>query len=466
LACTVWQAQAAEPKSPDGRDAVVLSSVEGTVEFVAVGSTNWVPARLNQVLYLGDGLRVGDNSRATLRNALKAVLRLGPRSEFRVEAEEDRSVFRMLKGLFFIFRRDKANRTLFQTPTASAATRGTEFMVTAAEDGSMSVSVLDGEVALRNRVDQLVLTNGQQGLALPGQAPTRTPVLVAHNLIQWCLYYPAVLNPDDLRLNPAEREALATSLAAYRSGNLVRALEAYPAHRPPAADPERIYLASLALTVGDVPRADALLQAITQPSALAAALEKLIAAVQFTTFTNAAPPATATEWLAESYYRQSRASEDPDALRRALLAAQAAVTNAPNFGAAWARLAELEFCFGRTDKARQALERALTLSPDNAQARTIMGFLLSAGNRIPEATRYFDQAIALDGGLGNAWLGRGLCRLRQLQLRRGPGQPVQLRHAPQQRTVPRRGLRHRHAAAHPGGQSLRPNLLPGLSLGR
>ena len=43
------------------------------------------------------------------------------------------------------------------------------------------------------------------------------------------------------------------------------------------------------------------------------------------------------------------------------------------------------------------------------------GFLLSARNQIPEAIKSFDEAIALDGALGNAWLGRGLCRIRSGQ---------------------------------------------------
>ena len=41
------------------------------------------------------------------------------------------------------------------------------------------------------------------------------------------------------------------------------------------------------------------------------------------------------------------------------------------------------------------------------------GFLLAAQNKTPQAIDWFNQAIAVDSALGNAWLGRGLCRIRR-----------------------------------------------------
>src|SRR5207249_676094 len=100
-------------------------------------------------------------------------------------------------------------------------------------------------------------------------------------------------------------------------------------------------------------------------------------------------------------------------LDEALAAARQAVAKAPASGFGWERVAELEFSFGRIDASVAALDRALELAPRNAQAIALKGFLLSAQNRIGEAIKSFDQAIALDGALANAWLGRGLCRIRR-----------------------------------------------------
>src|SRR5262249_33662007 len=106
-------------------------------------------------------------------------------------------------------------------------------------------------------------------------------------------------------------------------------------------------------------------------------------------------------------------------LRKALAFAQAAVTNSPTFSFAWARVAELEFSFGRIREAQEAVRHSLALAPRNAEAISLNGFLLAAQNQTREAILEFSKAIAVDSGLGNAWLGRGLCRIRRGDLRGG-----------------------------------------------
>src|SRR5207248_7793690 len=68
---------------------------------------------------------------------------------------------------------------------------------------------------------------------------------------------------------------------------------------------------------------------------------------------------------------------------------------------------------------QDALAHALRLSPRNAQAIALHGFVLATKNRIDDALATFNEAIAADGSLGNAWLGRGLCRIRRGQNEQG-----------------------------------------------
>src|SRR5262249_46868781 len=118
-------------------------------------------------------------------------------------------------------------------------------------------------------------------------------------------------------------------------------------------------------------------------------------------------PDTASEWLAVSYAHQATNN-----LKSALEAARKAVQLSPHFGFGWEPVGELEFSFGRSSAAREAVERSLKHSPRNAQAYALNGFLLAAEERTKEALNAFDQAIEIDPGLGNAWLGRGLCKRR------------------------------------------------------
>ncbi|HEX3988565.1 MAG TPA: hypothetical protein VHZ30_03980, partial [Verrucomicrobiae bacterium] len=254
------------------------------------------------------------------------------------------------------------------------------------------------------------LESGEKGVVEMNQAPRKSPLLDAVNIIQWTLYYPAVLNTDELELNAESKQALADSLAAYRAGDLVKALTQYPASRAPASESERVYRAAVLLASGSVEEAQTLLGASfreERAARLAAALKEMIATVKGQVWPRTAPRTLSTEWLSGSYQAQAMRY-----LEKARTMAANAASNAPGFGFAGERLAELEFSFGHTKQALAALKSSLEASPRNAQAVALNGFLLSAQNRITDAIALFNHAIELDGALGNAWLGRGLCNIK------------------------------------------------------
>ncbi len=182
----------------------------------------------------------------------------------------------------------------------------------------------------------------------------------------------------------------------------------FPGRRSGLSSAGKVYRASLLLAVGQVDKARPLLRAASSGTPGREALLTLIAAVTLGDRESEALPETATGWVAESYYRQSKAD-----LNGALEAAQKAAEIDPSFGFAWTRVAELQFSFGRVPQALAAMERGLQLSPRNPAAHALQGFLLAAENRIKEAQASFETAMGIDSALGNAWLGRGLCYIRR-----------------------------------------------------
>jgi Tfp pilus assembly protein PilF len=421
LALTLVNSRHAQAASPVTNVAEVVA-IQGTVEVARAGQTVWDPASPElsyRGLNPGDQIRTKERSRATIRLSDLTVVELGANSHFELlPVREQQGGFGILRGLLYLFHRDKPGEFYFRTPTASPVIRGTEFYLEVAEDGATTLNLFEGEVALTNDSGQLVLKSGEAARVQPGRPPSRTAVLDAVNVIQWCLYYPAVLYADELDLSAEEQNVLAQSLAAYRGGDLLAALASYPAGRQPGSNRERIYLAQLLLAVGQASEAEALIKSMSEPDERATsfenALRTLIAAVKFQSIDVAGTPALASSLLAQSYYHQSRFE-----LQTALMSARAAVERAPNFAFAWARLAELEFSFGRNTRASEALDRALELAPRHAQALAVKGFILAGENRIRPALEQFDAAIAIDGALANAWLGRGLCRIRQGDTRAG-----------------------------------------------
>lgn len=398
----------------------VLLSIEGRVEIARGGGTNWLPARTNSVLGKGDLLRTGPRSRASVRLTDTSVLRLDERTTVIPEPGQGQGL-KLNRGRQYFLNREKPGTFHFRTALTSGAIRGTEFVLAADETGRTEVYLLEGEVDLDVQGQAIRLQAGEQAIIEAGRTPLKTPMLKGAQSIQWCLYYPGVLDASELPWNEGPPEALRPSLRAYQLGNLRAALDEIPAAYQPVSDPERIYWAALLLSVG---RVDACEQALagleaipgaTDLSArLAHALRQVIAAVQNGVPASNAPPQLATEWLALSYGEQSQRH-----LESARQAARQAVGKSPLFGFGWARLAELEFGFGSLTDARKALDKAESLSPQNAQVAALQGFAWAARNQVPKAHDAFESAIRLDASLGNGWLGRGLCRIRQGQTASG-----------------------------------------------
>jgi tetratricopeptide (TPR) repeat protein len=414
-AASTLRAQTPNPASaetPGPRDAVLLS-FSGSVDVSPAGSTAFAPAKPNQILHLGDQVRSGKASRASLRLSDKSVLRLYESTTLEIKSPDQaghNDVIDVKSGATYFFNRDKPQETQFQTPSASGAIRGTEFNLVVREDGQTELTLLDGEVDLTNEQGSLQLQTGEQATVAKGRAPQKTAVISAVNIIQWTLYYPAILDPDELDLPAEAQTALGPSLQAYRSGDLLNALAKFPADRTPASGAERVYHAALLLAVGEVDQAQALLRdsvSEPRPAALAAALQEMIASVKGEPSTRTAPRTLATEWLSGSYAAQSHRD-----LPQALDMARSAAAKSPNLGFAQERVAEMEFSFGRTQPALDALRKSLAVSPRNAQALALQGFVLSAQNKLTEARANFEQAISADGSLANGWLGRGLTKIK------------------------------------------------------
>jgi tetratricopeptide (TPR) repeat protein len=422
LGGSVSSAQVATNPTP-ASVAVIISiepPINHGVRVQRVGAAAFSAASLGQRLQPGDLIETDTRSRAVLRFAEVETISLAPGLVLCIEAGSGRKRgLTLLRGLLHFFHRGPPDEFETRSRAVGAIIRGTEFLFEVAEDGTTTLTLFDGDVSLTNEFGQLTLRSGEAARAAPGQPPARTAFIEANTLLQWRFYYPGVLDLEELRLSAGEAGALGESLAAYRSGDLLAALAKYPPTREPASDDEKIYLAALLLSVGRVDETERLLDSVrpepdpaVRRTMLAAALRRVIAATtrDSSRITHHASRITnsPSSWLAESYWLQSEANLDA-----ARAAARKATELSPTFAFAWSRLAELEFSFGHTRAARNAVETSLRLAPRNAQAVALRGFLLAADNRIAAALAAFDEAIAIDPALGNAWLGRGLCRIRQ-----------------------------------------------------
>ena len=406
LACaSVSHAQQAQVVEKEGRVVVTKAGAKPA------------PAQVGVALAARDKLGTGESSRAVLKMSAKWFARVDEETDVEIMpaafGAKDKEALKIALGGAFIYSREEEGELKVQTPTATGGLRGTQLVVRVSADGKTFMQVLEGEVDLANDLGRVLLRAGEAGEAKRGQAPRKTAALETRNLLQWTLYYPAVLQPGELGLTEREKTGLAASLDAYRQGDPLGALDQFPSGSVSSPN-VRLYHASVLLATGRVDAARTALHDVPADNPHLRALERMISAVLFSAQPDANTPSTAGEALAESYYQQSRSQLDT-----ARAAAKRATELAPDSGYAWTRLAELEFSFGRTREALRALERGLTLAPRNAQAHALRGYLLSAENRIAAARASFEEAVRLDGGLGNGWLGLGLTKIKQGHLAEG-----------------------------------------------
>ena len=125
-----------------GFEGVVILEIGGKAEVLRAASPAlWVTARTNDILLAGDRFRTKPDSRALLRLSDRSQIRVGEESEFQVlPATEPGTLHKLWRGVLYFFHRDKPGQYRFDSPGASAAVRGTEFVMRVDDAGRTTVT--------------------------------------------------------------------------------------------------------------------------------------------------------------------------------------------------------------------------------------------------------------------------------------------------------------------------------------
>lgn len=385
----------------------------GVLEYAPAGTNVWirVPGSAEggvQYLSPGDRVRTPKDGSATIQLSDRSVVQIGPSSVVEIQSPQVPSALRrlrLLRGLLFFLNREKPSTIEIETPLATGAIRGTEFVLaSSAIDGSTDLALLDGEVLLTAGGESLSVTAGQRVTVAPGGRLILLQAPADRRLVQWALYYPAILDLSELEWTGSESETLAASIAAYRAGDVRGAVRLLPEGFTPGSNSGKVYVLAVRLAGGEIENARSALREL-EGTTPAVALGEWLDAITFESKPPVGDPRDATGWMARSYLEQSRGE-----LRRALEAARQAVRLSPGFGMGWARVAELELGFGERRDALVSLGKARDLSPRLGAIPIVEGFDALDRGHAEEALQRFDRARALDDSNGLAWLGRGLAK--------------------------------------------------------
>src|SRR5260221_6981463 len=178
-------------------------STEGKVEF-SRQKADWSAAGTNQTLEAQDRLRTLALSRAMVQLVELGRVRLDELTTLEILPPRDsgsKGTLDLKSGAMYFFTRDRPRECDVRTPQAQPPSRGPEFLVSIEPSGREVFTVFDGEVGLTNALGGVLLAHGEQGIVDPGQPPRKTAVIQGTRVVQWWLYYAAVLDPRELSLS-------------------------------------------------------------------------------------------------------------------------------------------------------------------------------------------------------------------------------------------------------------------------
>ncbi len=396
---TIFVAPAAAADS--GVAAARIASAENRVETQKAGAAPWTASVPNQALYGKDRVRTGPASRAAILYSDQTLHRLNEKSEVEIlpPSAGAPGLLKVLTGQHYFSSRTPKEYGRIETPTVTAAIRGTEFVVDVADDLTTRITMLEGVVHASNEHGAVEVREGEQAYVEPGKAPQKRIVVRPRDAAAWAFYYPPVLAESDasrLEEMGADGEALSRAARMLGAGQVEAAAPLIrEVHSRRQDDPIALALASVIEMAAD---------RVDEATRLA---EAAVAADR-----NSPAAALALSFAAQASFDIGRARE----------MAETAARLDPKSPVALARAAELRMAEGDLDGARQAAQAAVDRAPGEARALAVLGFVDLAEFRTREAEATFERAILADPGLALARLGHGIALYRGGRLEEGFGE--------------------------------------------
>ncbi|MFA5083152.1 MAG: tetratricopeptide repeat protein, partial [Hydrogenophilaceae bacterium] len=368
-----------------------LIDLQGKVEYRTTEAAAWQGASPNQKLTPGQGIRTGKNARAALLLSDRTQIRMNENTVIDILSvgsaprSTGQSKFRQMAGRAWVQSKTPPKSLEWQTPTAIAGIRGTDWEMAVAEDGKSTLSVFSGQIAFGNEQGQINLVADEQAVAEQGKAPVKLTVRNLKDRIQWVSAYRmapwrfVALDGDNL---PGLRQRLGETNDPAARGRILADLgrwnEAEQAFAAVGSDAAAIGLAWCKLRQGD-----------------GKAAADLLARAEAAKSTEAWGYADAARLIQNG---------DLDAARDRL----SAIATRSDLGqtSAWLMLSDIATYEGRSDNALAEVQAGLQRFPDDARLLARKAQLLLMNDQPAEAMTAADAAIAADLTSFDGWLAR------------------------------------------------------------
>jgi tetratricopeptide (TPR) repeat protein len=183
----------ARPAAP-ATGAAEIVSLQGNGQARVDEAQAWGGAQVKQVLGAGHFVRTGELSRMGLVFADETQMRLNQNTVLQVKQatgrdNSDSTVLSLLSGRGWSQSKVAPKKLVIQTPSATAAIRGTDWELSVDDQGTSTLTVLSGEVEFFNDFGTVNVLANEQARAEIGKPPVKLLISNPQDRVQWVTAY-------------------------------------------------------------------------------------------------------------------------------------------------------------------------------------------------------------------------------------------------------------------------------------
>lgn len=200
------------PAAWGSQSAANIISIHGHGQYRSGDRDDWSAAKVQQDLLTGNYVRTGEYSRMGLLFRDRTQLRLNEKTILQIKDAATQMRLRLESGRAWTQSKTLSHKLYMETPSATAAIRGTDWDLEVDENGRAVLTVLSGEVEFFNDFGRVVVQENESAEAHVGRAPTKLIFVRPRDRVQWVTSY----SVDPLRH---------ISLSGRKPGELEQALD-------------------------------------------------------------------------------------------------------------------------------------------------------------------------------------------------------------------------------------------------
>ena len=155
-------------ENADSAGAATVTSKDNRVESAKNGG-GWSPASVGETLAVGDRIRTGEDSRATVRVSDGSVLEMDEMTTIEIKPPKEAGTDATLsvpRGAGYFFSQGQSHQVSVETPSANGAIRGTAFLLTVnAVNGRTAVAMIEGAFELSTNGGSIIARQGEKARA-------------------------------------------------------------------------------------------------------------------------------------------------------------------------------------------------------------------------------------------------------------------------------------------------------------